>query len=165
MKLALRPTASIRPPLVEAAWSVCAWAIVGPAWYVIDALRSPMKPDLGSALVMLPWFLGIAALAFALRLATTHFFSSRAAYYLVDVTALLCIVIIIALFTGSSLDPQGALLFLAIRLALIGMPLVLCTITLSIALSSLWHRLNAHEQQRNNSSAFTLDRQPSNTRS
>lgn len=80
MKLALGPTASIRSPLVEAGWSVCAWVIAGPTWYVIDALRSPLKPDLGNALVMLPWFFAIAAIAFVLRLATTHFFRSRAAH-------------------------------------------------------------------------------------
>lgn len=143
MKLALGPSASIRSPLVEAGWSVCAWVIAGPTWYVIDALRSPLKPDLDDALVILPWFFAIAAIAFVLRLATTHFFRSRAAYYLVDVTALLCVALIVVLFTGnSSFDPQGTLLFLAIRLVIVGVPLAVCTISLSIALSSLWRRIN-----------------------
>ncbi|MDI6024513.1 hypothetical protein QBL02_13295 [Leucobacter sp. UT-8R-CII-1-4] len=159
MKLTLQPTVSTRTPLVEAGWSVCAWAIVGPAWYTIDALRSPFQTDLGGALVMLPWFLGIAVFAFALRLVTTQLFRTRAAYYLVDVAVLLCVALIIALFTGnSSIDPEGALIFLAIRLALVGVPLALCTVTLSIALPTLWHRLTANKRPRNNSVLFTADR-------
>lgn len=65
----------------------------------------------------------------------------------------------IALFTGNShIDPQGRLLFLSIWLALVGVPIVLCATTLSIAISSLWHRLRDPECMKRKAPASTLDR-------
>lgn len=149
MKLPRRSTASTRSPLAEAAWSVCAWAFVAPVWYIVDSMRSPIYSGAASgAIAMLPWFFAIAAIAFALRFLTTHFFRSRAAYYLIDIAVLWIIALVIALFTGNSVtDPQGALVFLSIRLLLTGTLLVCCTVTLSIVLSSSVQRLRAPRQQ------------------